>query len=193
MTGSRSTHGGKMMQLSTLEGLLINDIVLEEDDWGIMRAAPFTQLHKAGQYIFTRSTRCSIVVYNYQRLWMRLLYYFLEFFHCMQQVVAAHANNPNSTCVSIHTLKNQKLSTIEPLVELSQAGAHLCKPVAHILADMAHLHQSAQQAYINRTQEHHTICSDVKLALVSLQKWWLETATSHHGLSCFSKNPKYRA
>lgn len=84
---------------------------------------------------------------------------------------------------------------MQPLVELSQAGAHLCTPVAHIPADMAHLHQSAQQAHSNvrGTQVTNTTGRGVKLVLVSLQKWWLGTATSHHGLSCSSKNPRYRA
>lgn len=95
MMGRRSTHGIKMMRLSTSEGLLINDIVFEEDDWSIMGATPFTQLHEAWQYILARSTCCSIVIYDYQGLWMRLLYHFLELFHCMQQVGAARAYIPN--------------------------------------------------------------------------------------------------
>lgn len=74
MIGSRSRHDGKMMQMPTSQGLLINDIVFEEDDWSIMGATSFTQLHKAWQYIFTCSTCCSIVVHDYQGLWMRLLY-----------------------------------------------------------------------------------------------------------------------
>ena len=99
-----------------------------------------------------------------------------------------------SSCVSIHTLNNEKISTIEPLVELSQAEAHLCKPVEHIPTDMAHLHQSAQQAHVNMSvTQVSTTGSNVKLALVSSQKWWLETVTSHHGLSCSSMNPRFRA
>ena len=48
------------------QGLLINDIVFEEDDWGIMGSTPFAQLYKARQNVLACSTCGSIVIKHNQ-------------------------------------------------------------------------------------------------------------------------------
>jgi len=139
---SKSTQGVKMMQPSASEGLLIDDIMFEEDDWSIMRATPFTQLHKAWQYIFTRSTCCSIVIYDYQRLWMRLLYYFLEFFHCMQQVITAHACTPNKqSCEHAYSKEREKLAQLSHWLSSVKFG--------HTFVNLSHTFQRTWLIFIN--------------------------------------------